>query len=125
MRLLLDTHVLIWWLEGGAGLAPAAREALASPEADVRVSPASIWEASIKRAKGRLRAPKDLTEWVRRERFEELPLRMEHAELAGSLPLHHADPFDRLLIAQAHIEGLTIVTRNPAFEPYGIPLLAA
>ena len=124
-RLLLDTHVLIWWLEGGERLSRSAAEAIASPDSVVCVSPASLWEASIKHAKGRLEKPPDLARWVRNEGFEELPIRLEHGESAGALPPHHADPFDRILIAQAQLEGLTIVTRDPVFEAYGIPLLAA
>ena len=125
MHLLLDTHTLLWWLEGDPTLSTRALEAIGSPHAEVVVSPASIWEASIKRALGRLRAPADLVRWVRAEGFRELPIQMEHAELAGALPPHHADPFDRILIAQAQLESLTIVTRDPAFEAYGVPLLAA
>ena len=124
-RLLLDTHALIWWLEGGERLSQIARATISAADTEVYVSPASIWEASIKRTKGRLRVPPDLSHWVRQERFAELPVLLEHGELAGNLPPHHADPFDRLLIAQARIEGLTIVTRDPAFEAYGVPLLAA
>jgi PIN domain nuclease of toxin-antitoxin system len=124
-RLLLDTHALIWWLQSGDELTEAARDAVGSPRSEVIVSAASIWEASIKRAKGRLQAPSDLSRWVRSEGFVELSVGFEHAELAGALPWHHADPFDRLIIAQARIEGLTIVTRDKAFEAYGVPLLGA
>jgi len=124
MRLLLDTHALIWWLEG-QGLASGAREAITSPESSVMVSAASAWEMSIKQALGRLQAPDDMVRWILAEDFEELPVRMVHARLAGALPRHHADPFDRLLIAQAQIEGLTIVTRDRAFEAYEVPLLTA
>ncbi len=89
------------------------------------VSAASVWEMSIKQALGRLQAPDDMVRWILAEDFEELPVRMVHARLAGALPRHHADPFDRLLIAQAQIEGLTIVTRDRAFEAYEVPLLTA
>jgi PIN domain nuclease of toxin-antitoxin system len=125
MRLLLDTNALVWWLEGGEELSEAAREAIAAPTSDVAVSAASVWEASIKRAKGRLQAPERLLDWIRKEGFTELPIGYEHASLAGELPPHHADPFDRVLIAQARVEGLTIVTRDAAFEAYGVPLLPA
>jgi PIN domain nuclease of toxin-antitoxin system len=123
--LLLDTHVLIWWFEGGEQLSGETRNVLADPDTPVFVSAASLWEVSIKRAKGRLDAPEDLSSWVRKEAFIELPISFEQAEAAGSLPPHHADPFDRILVAQARLKGLTIVTRDPAFEPYGVPLLAA
>ena len=124
-RLLLDTHVLLWWLEGGERLSRRALEAIAGADTEVNVSPASVWEASIKHAKGQLQIPSDLTNWVRKERFVELPILLEHGELAGVLPPHHSDPFDRILIAQARIEGLTIVTRDRAFEAYDVPLLIA
>jgi len=125
MRLLLDTHALIWWLENRVNLSAEARNAISSPASTVMVSAASVWEMSIKRAKGRLRAPDDLGRWISAEDFDELPVRIVHAEVAGALPLHHADPFDRILIAQAQLEGLTIVTRDKAFEAYGVPLLTA
>ena len=123
--LLLDTHALLWWLKGGEQLSRHAIEAIASPETEVHVSPASLWEASIKRAKGRLETPPDLERWVRNEGFRELPIRLEHGQAAGALPPFHNDPFDRLLIAQAKLEGLTIVTRDPAFKAYGVALLIA
>jgi len=125
MRLLLDTHTLLWWLQEDETLSSEARAAISSPASTVYVSPASTWEASIKRSLGRLEAPSDLAEWVTKAAFDELPIIMRHAERAGSLPLHHADPFDRILIAQAMLEGLTIVTRDPAFEAYDVPLLQA
>lgn len=125
MRLLLDTHVLLWWLAGQGHLSVEARGTIAAPSSEVMVSAASVWEISIKRAKGRLRAPDDLGHWIRTAELDELPVRIAHAELAGSLPPHHADPFDRILIAQAQLEGLTIVTCDEAFRAYGVPLLAA
>ena len=125
MRLLLDTHALLWWLAGGDELRTAAYEAIASSASVVHVSAASAWEMSIKRAKGHLDSPTDLVDAMAANGFAELAIHVAHAELAGALPSHHADPFDRLLVAQARIEGLTIVTRDPAFEAYGVPLLAA
>ncbi len=125
MRLLLDTHALLWWLAGGDELTAAAHEAIAASGSVVHVSAASAWEMSIKRAKGRLDSPTDLVDAMAANGFAELAIHVAHAELAGALPPHHADPFDRLLIAQARIEGLTIVTRDPAFEAYGVPLLVA
>lgn len=125
MNLLLDTHVLLWWLAGQTDLMPRATAAIAAPESDVTVSAASIWEISIKKGRGRLRAPDELVRAIEAEEFHEMPIRMIHAERAGALPPHHADPFDRMLIAQAQLEGLTIVTSDKAFEAYGVPLLAA
>jgi len=125
MRLLLDTHALLWWLAGGDALSTAAREAIESPESLVYVSAASAWEMSIKRAKGRLDSPTDVVDAIAANGFRELPVEVAHAQSVGSLPPRHADPFDRILIAQAQLEGLTIVTRNRAFEAYEVPLLAA
>ena len=89
------------------------------------VSAASIWEASIKRAKGKLRTTDDLAAAVAAEPFEPLPISLEHAERAGSLPALHGDPFDRMLVAQAQTEDLTLVTRDRVFDSYDVPLLQA
>ena len=124
-RLLLDTHAFLWWMEGGSALAAASRAAIESPDSIVYLSAASAWEMIIKRAKGRLDSPADVVEALDASGFRELPVRIEHAEAVGALPPHHADPFDRLLIAQAQVEGLTIVTRDEAFEAYEVPLLTA
>lgn len=124
MRLLLDTHALLWWL-ADRELSKAVREAIADPANDVAVSAASAWEISIKRAIGKLSAPDDLAEQIEAGGFERLPIRIDHAVLAGALPRHHDDPFDRMLLAQAKIESLTIVTRDKRFADYDVPLLAA
>lgn len=89
------------------------------------MSAASAWEIAIKRAQGRLEAPQDLAAAVAKQSFRPLPIRFEHAAAAGDLPRHHRDPFDRMLIAQAMVEGLTIMTRDTSFEAYGVPLLRA
>jgi PIN domain nuclease of toxin-antitoxin system len=89
------------------------------------VSVASAWELAIKKSSGKLEAPNDLREQVVRHEFEFLPIGVEHAVAAGALPLIHRDPFDRMLIAQAAIEGLTIVTRDRRFLEYGVPVLPA
>ena len=122
-RLLLDTHAFLWWMEGGSALAAASRAAIESPDSIVYLSAASAWEMSIKRAKGRLDSPADVVEALDASGFRELPVRIEHAEAVGALPPHHADPFDRMLVAQAQLEGLVCVTRDPAFEAYGVPTL--
>lgn len=124
MRLLLDTHALLWWL-ADEGLAAQAREAIADPANLVVVSAASAWEISIKKALGKLNAPDDLEVQLEANRFDPLPIGMGHAIAAGQLPRHHEDPFDRMLIAQAFAEGLTIVTRDKRFEDYGVALLTA
>jgi PIN domain nuclease of toxin-antitoxin system len=91
----------------------------------VLVSAATAWEIAIKRALGKLRAPDDLETALQQARFDQIPINVGHALAAGGLPKHHADPFDRMLVAQAKTEGLTIATRDPAFLPYGVALLRA
>jgi PIN domain nuclease of toxin-antitoxin system len=124
VRLLLDTHTLLWWL-ADEGLAAQAREAIADPANIVVVSAASAWEISIKKALGRLTAPDDLEHQVDIGGFTPLSISIAHGIAAGQLPRHHDDPFDRMLIAQAVEEGLTIVTRDKRFEDYGVALLPA
>lgn len=124
MRLLLDTHVLLWWLADDPALSPRTISVVGS-ERDVYVSAASAWEVAIKQALGKLEAPDDLAGAVAACAFRELPVGFEHAALAGALPRHHDDPFDRMLVAQARLEGLTIVTGDTRFARYGVPVLAA
>jgi PIN domain nuclease of toxin-antitoxin system len=102
-----------------------ARERIASPTAWVAVSAASTWELAIKHALGRLELPPEFGDAIREARFTELPVTIEHGLVAARLPSYHGDPFDRMLVAQAQLEGLTIVTRDAAFAPYGVPVLAA
>lgn len=123
MNLLLDTHALLWWLDDSP-LAPAARDAIADPDNLVAVSAASVWEIEIKRALGKLDAPAGIVDAVGASEFEPLPISLEHAALAGGLPAHHSDPFDRMLVAQAKLLGLTVVTRDPAFASYDVKVLA-
>ena len=125
MKLLLDTHVLLWTLLAPEEVWPEARELIEDGAQDILVSAASAWEIAIKRAQGRLEAPQDLAAAVAKQSFRPLPIRFEHAVSAGDLPAHHRDPFDRMLIAQAMVEGLTIMTRDPSFRAYGVPLLRA
>ncbi len=91
----------------------------------VYVSAASAWEMSIKRAKGRLDSPSDVLDAIAANGFTELPITVSHTRSLDGLPPHHADPFDRILIAQAQLEGLTIVTRDPTFAAYDVPVLPA
>ena len=123
MRLLLDTHVLIWWDEN-ARLSRAAREAIESAD-QVYVSAVSGWEISLKASLGRLKPVRTVAEAVADSQFEELPLRLRHTEALLKLPWHHRDPFDRMLIAQALSERLTIVTRDRAFVDYKVSLTTA
>lgn len=124
MRLLLDTHALLWWL-ADESLNDHARDAIADPANLVVVSAASAWEISIKKALGKLAAPDDLEHQLQAGGFAPLPISVRHGIAAGQLPHHHEDPFDRMLIAQAFAEGLTIVTRDKRFDDYRVPLLAA
>ena len=119
---LLDSHSLLWLLDGNPRLSSRHRHRLDGAEAVV-VSAASIWELAIKRALGRLTTPPDFVAIIEASSLVSLPVRMEHAELAGSLPLHHRDPFDRMLVAQAMLEGLVLVTADPEMQLYGVPLL--
>jgi PIN domain nuclease of toxin-antitoxin system len=121
--LLLDTHALLWWLADDPALSPTARTAIAAGPTRVLVSAASAWEMSIKRAQGKLDCPDDLEAELGRHRFQALPITVAHALVAGGLPRHHGDPFDRMLIAQAQLHQLTVVTHDPRFAPYGIPIL--
>ncbi len=125
MRLLLDTHVLLWWLANDPSLADKAKAAIADPRSAVFVSAASAWEVAIKQALGKLDAPSDLERQLQVNRFEPLSITISHAYSAGTLPRHHDDPFDRMLVAQAMTERLTIVTRDPRLAPYDISTLAA
>jgi len=124
VRLLLDTHALLWWL-ADEGLIPQAREAIADPANLVAVSAASAWEISIKKALGKLSAPDDLEQQVQTSGFIPLPITIAHALAAGQLSRHHEDPFDRMLVAQAIAEGMTIVTRDKRFEDYDVALVLA
>ncbi len=122
MRLLLDTHALLWWL-ADEGLTEQAKEAIADPANVVMASAASAWEISIKKALGKLSAPDDLERQIEESGFTPLPISIAHGTAAGQLPWHHDDPFDRMLIAQALAEGLTIVSRDKRFADYQIATL--
>jgi PIN domain nuclease of toxin-antitoxin system len=122
VRLLLDTHALLWWL-ADEGLTDQARDAIADPGNVVMVSAASTWEISIKKTLGKLSAPDDLEQQVDESGFERLPISVSHGIAAGKLPRHHDDPFDRMLIAQAYAQGLTIVTRDKRFADYNVAML--
>ncbi|RKQ70224.1 type II toxin-antitoxin system VapC family toxin [Oceanibaculum indicum] len=129
MSLLLDTHALLWWLADSPQLGRTARAAIADPASAVWVSAATVWEIAIKTALGRLEiggAPADiLPPALESSGFRTLPIGTEHALAAGALPPHHADPFDRMLIAQASLDGLRLVSADREFAAYGVPLLDA
>ena len=125
MRLLLDSHAFLWWLAEDAKLGAEARQAVADPSSIVHVSAATVWELSIKAALWGSSISTAPT-WSRRSRrsFVELPMTARHSLAAAALPRHHDDPFDRMLIAQAQIESLTIITRDASFRAYEVALLA-
>jgi PIN domain nuclease of toxin-antitoxin system len=123
MRLLLDTHVLIWWDMGQAFHAKAGRAIEAAEQ--VFVSAVTGWEIALKVSLGRLQTRRSVIDAVAESGFEELPIRLAHTEHLGGLPWHHRDPFDRLLAAQALTEKLTLVTRDRVFRRYGVRTLPA
>lgn len=121
-RLLLDTHVFLWWRGEPSRLSPEVQSRIATAEL-VFVSAASAWEAGIKVALGRLDLPDTIEAGVLASGFEKLLITFPHAERAASLPAHHRDPFDRMLVAQAQIEDLILVTHDGLLKPYDIDIL--
>jgi PIN domain nuclease of toxin-antitoxin system len=125
LRLLLDTHALLWWLADDPRLGKAARSALADPDNAAWVSSVSIWEARIKERLGKLRLPPSFADAVAASGFVELPFTVAHAHAVEHLPDHHRDPFDRALIAQAGAESLTLVTADARIGAYDVAVLPA
>lgn len=124
MRLLLDTHALLWWLAGDARLALGARRVIDAPDADVLVSAASAWEVATKYRLGKLPnagpLAVDFAGTIVRQGFAPLDVTVAHGQAAGALPGHHGDPFDRMLIAQAIAERLALVSNETVFDRYGV-----
>ena len=123
MNLLLDTHVLLWWLDDHKALSAKARRAIRDGRNTVFVSAATAWEISIKQALGTLQAPDDLEDALAANRFRPLLIAPHHAMAAGRLPRHHDDPFDRMLVAQTQAERLTLVTNDAQLSRYSVPIL--
>ena len=124
MNLLLDTHVFLWWVVEPSRLSDEARAEIADTGALVHVSAVSAWEISIKRALGRIELrDEEFAYGMRENGFTELPVTAEHGLAAGALPLLHRDPFDRMLVAQARCEKLTLVTRDREIFAYDVPVL--
>jgi PIN domain nuclease of toxin-antitoxin system len=122
VRLLLDTHVVLWWLTDDPTLADDIKDRI-DHDPEVYLSPATIWEIAIKQAIGKLAEPADLPERVRATQLPEIAITSEHALVAGRLPLHHRDPFDRMLVAQARCEGLALVTRDAHIPDYDVAVM--
>ncbi|NOR20326.1 MAG: PIN domain-containing protein [Xanthomonadales bacterium] len=124
-RLLLDTHVLLWWLSDDTRLGPIARRVIGDSKNLVYISAAIAWEISIKKSLGKLTAPDAIDVIVEERGFEKLPIALFHGDQAGALPNYHKDPFDRMLIAQAQSEGLVVVTSDEKISRYGIRTMEA
>ncbi|RPD86142.1 type II toxin-antitoxin system VapC family toxin [Neisseria weixii] len=124
-KILLDTHVVIWWLLDSPELGQKSRNIVQNPDNQIFVSAATIWELSIKISKGLLELPEEIFEAIEEEDFEQLPIKWFHGKQAGILPVIHKDPFDRVLIAQAQAEGLELMTADGEIPKYGIATINA
>lgn len=120
---LLDTHVLLWWLSDPSKLSTEARDAISEGAHSVYMSAAAAWEMAIKKALGRLEFPGNLEEVLRNDHIEVLPISLPHALAVADLPVYHQDPFDRMQIAQARIENLTLITRDAKIAEYDVRVL--
>lgn len=120
----LVRHILLWWLDDNSALSAQARAAIADSDNLIILSAAVIWEIRIKQTIGKLDIPSDFYDVTKQQGFEIISITLDHAYAAGDLPLHHRDPFDRILIAQAKLEGFTIITHDAIFKKYQIPILA-
>lgn len=125
MNLLIDTHVALWWFDDPMQLSTDARAAIGDIKNRVYISAATAWEIAIKRGLGKLKAPADLQAAMRANFFEPLAISLDDALRVESLPMHHRDPFDRLLIAQSFERRLTLVSRDAEFGKYSVPLVVA
>ncbi len=125
MNFLLDTHVLLWWLDDNPALSEKARSVIADGEHLVFISAATIWEIRIKEALGKLKIPSNFQKVLSEQSFEMLDITFDHAHAISTLPNHHRDPFDRMLVAQAKTEGLSLVTRDRQLKNYNIPIVEA
>jgi len=121
--LLADTHVLLWWRADDPRLSGRARDAMADPDVALFFSAASIWEMAIKQASGKLEIPEDFIATMGERGFTELAISAPHGLIAGALPLHHRDPFDRVIVAQAQSEGLTVITNDARIAAYDASVL--
>lgn len=124
MKLLLDTHAVIWWVDHDELLSESAHEAIADPQNELLISAASIWEISIKVGIGKLKLSLPYRQWMHKAvadlRASILPISVESCDVQSSLPLHHGDPFDRLIVAQSSVEHISIVSSDEVFDRYGV-----
>ena len=123
MRILLDSHTLLWWIDDPGKLAPSARLVIADPSTEVFASAASVWELGLKVSKGKLKLPAGFEEELGLNGIASLSFTIRHAAESIKLPPIHGDPFDRALIAQCRLENLTLATRDSILAQYGIPIL--
>ncbi len=123
MKLLLDTHAALWWLSGDRRFSPEAERRLTDDTDQVLLSAVVVWEVAIKRSLGKLEAPEDFGPTLLGAGVQPLAVSLEHAASVERLPWHHRDPFDRMLIAQAAIEGAAIISRDQALRPYDVTLI--
>lgn len=123
MKLLLDTHAALWWLADDVRLGPEAARQLSDDSNRVLLSAAVVWEVSIKRSLGKLEAPTDLASTLLGAGAQPLPITLDHAAAVEALPAHHRDPFDRMLIAQAHAEGAAIISQDDRLRNYDVRLV--
>lgn len=123
MKFLLDTHTLIWWLANDVTLSQTAKTVIANPDNLIFVSAASAWEIAIKKQIGKLNIPDDLETQIEKQDFQPLPITISHAAYIEKLPLHHKDPFDRIIIAQAICEKMKIITRDKKFDAYQVDVV--
>ena len=119
MRFLLDTHLLLWWLSNDAALPSEARRLIADPANTIVVSAVSLWEIWLKKSLGKLDIPADFEPRLEAEPFDHLPLRAAHTRQVAFLPWHHRNPFDRMLVSQAHTENLILLTSDAIVQRYG------
>ncbi len=124
MRILLDSHVALWWLEDAAALGPECRELITHAD-EAFFSAVTPWELGIKRALGKLVMPDGLSQTLSEGGFTPLSISITHAERAATLPPHHCDPFDRMLIAQSQLEALRLASADASFDPYEVDVIDA
>ncbi|KKQ85568.1 MAG: PilT protein domain protein [Candidatus Woesebacteria bacterium GW2011_GWB1_38_8] len=122
-KYLIDTQVFIWWMEESGRLKKGIKDILLNPQEIIILSAASVWEMVIKIKIGRLKLPHDWKDTLHKSRLEILPINLQHIYAVETLPLYHKDPFDRILIAQAKVEGCTLITEDPKIKRYKIPVI--